>query len=179
MKRKSEIFNFTILSVITVFILGTLFHFTFNWSNMNTIIGSFSAVNESTWEHLKLLFFPMLITSIIGNFYLTSYTSSFLCARISAIFSSILFTIVFFYTYTGILGFNIAILDIATFYIATIIGECISYKIMISNFNCNNKNFFLIFALIFLSFILFTFFPPKVGLFKDPLTGTYGISKTF
>lgn len=169
MKNQSKILKFKIFSIIFVFILGTLLHFTFEWSNQNTIVGSFSAINESTWEHLKLLFFPMLITSIIGYFYLKPITSSFICARFYAILSSILFTIVFFYTYTGILGKNIATLNIATFYISTIIGECISYKIMLSNFNCNNKIFLIILCILFLSFIIFTYFPPKIGLFEDPL----------
>ena len=169
MKNQSKIFKFKLFSIIFVFILGTLLHFTFKWSNQNTIVGTFSSVNESTWEHLKLLFFPMLITSIIGYFYLKPIASSFICARFYAIISSLSFTIVFFYTYTGILGTNIAILNIATFYISTLIGECISYKIMLSNSKCNSKIFFSILCILFLSFIIFTFFPPKIGLFEDPL----------
>lgn len=177
MKNKSKIFKFTIFSIIFVFILGTLLHFTFEWSNQSALIGSFSAVNESTWEHLKLLFFPMLITTIIGYFYLSKTTPSFLCARVYAITSSILFTVVFFYTYTGIVGANISILNIATFYIATLIGEYISYKIILSDFNCDNKTSLIILFLLFICFIIFTYFPPKIGLFEDPLTGTYGIVK--
>lgn len=177
MKNQSKIFKFTIFSIIFVFIFGTLLHFTFDWSNQNVFIGSFSAVNESTWEHLKLLFFPMLITTIIGYFYLGKSPLSFLCARLSSIISSILFTIAFFYTYTGILGYNIAILDIASFYIATIIGEYISYRIMLSNFICNNKKALILLSILFIFFILFTYFPPKIGLFKDPINSTYGIIK--
>ena len=42
---------------IFAMILGSLLHFTYEWSNENSFVGSFSAINESTWEHLKLLFF--------------------------------------------------------------------------------------------------------------------------
>ena len=59
-----------IFSIIFTLVLGTILHFTYTWSNNNPFIGSFSAVNESTWEHLKLVFFPMLITVFIGYFYL-------------------------------------------------------------------------------------------------------------
>ena len=65
MTKKSSILKFEIISTIFIMIAGTLLHFTFEWSNNNPIVGTFSAVNESTWEHLKLLFFPMLISSII------------------------------------------------------------------------------------------------------------------
>ena len=68
MIAKNTILTFQILSAIFTIVLGTILHFTFKWSNKNPLVGSFSAVNESTWEHLKLLFFPMLITTIIGYF---------------------------------------------------------------------------------------------------------------
>jgi len=50
-----------ILAAIVVFVLGTLAHFVYDWSGQNSFIGLLTPVNESTWEHMKLLFFPMLI----------------------------------------------------------------------------------------------------------------------
>ena len=55
-----------IIGTIFVLILGTLSHFFYEWSNDNQIIGLFSPVNESVWEHMKLVFFPMLFYSIIA-----------------------------------------------------------------------------------------------------------------
>ena len=63
--EKNKILRFQIYCVIFTAILGTLLHFTYEWSNENRIVGFFSAVNESTWEHLKILFYPMIITTII------------------------------------------------------------------------------------------------------------------
>lgn len=68
MKKEKNFLLFEILSTVFILILGTVLHFTFAFSNNNPIVGIFSAVNESTWKHLKLLFFPMLITIIIGFF---------------------------------------------------------------------------------------------------------------
>ncbi len=65
---KNKIKNYQIFSIVFTFILGTLLHFTYNLSGENIIVGSFSAINESVWEHLKLLYFPMLLTLIIGYF---------------------------------------------------------------------------------------------------------------
>ena len=53
-----------IWSAIIVSILGTLLHFAYDWSGQNTLVGLFTPVNESTWEHMKLIFFPTLIVNI-------------------------------------------------------------------------------------------------------------------
>ena len=50
MSLKTNLFRFIFISV-----LGVLLHFTYEWSGDNAVVGLFSAVNESTWEHLKLL----------------------------------------------------------------------------------------------------------------------------
>lgn len=178
MKNQSKIFKFEIFSIIFTFVLGTLLHFTFEWSNSNSLVGAFSTINESTWEHLKLLFYPMLLSTIIGYFYLSKDVTNFLCSRIFGALSSMLFTLTSFYTYSGILGSNISILNIAIFYIAVLIGEYVSYKLMLSSFNCNNKVALILFSVFLFFFVFFTYFPPRIGLFKDPANGRYGIVKT-
>lgn len=175
MLNKNNIAKFQIISAIFVAILGTLLHFTFNWSNQNLLVGAFSAVNESTWEHLKLLFFPMLITTIVGYFLIGKKTSNFICAKTFGIITSILFTIIFFYTSTGVIGANIAILNIASFYIAVILGEYVAYRLMVSDVKCNIKLTIITLIILFICFILFTYVTPQIGLFKDPLTGNFGI----
>lgn len=169
------ILQFQILSTIFTIILGTALHFTFKWSNENLYVGAFSAINESTWEHLKLLFFPMFTSTIIGYFYIGNNISNFLCARSLGIIAALLFTIIFFYTYTGILGTNFAILNIATFIFSAIIGEYLSYRIMISDFSCNPKISIMFLIVLLFSFLIFTFFTPQIGLFKDPISGKYGL----
>ena len=173
---KKSILIFQIISAIFTIVLGTILHFTFLWSDKNLLVGAFSAVNESTWEHLKLLFFPMLITTIIGYFYFYKTIPNFLCAKTIGIIVAILFTIIFFYTYTGIIGTNFAVLNILTFIFSAILGEYIAYKIMISNFPCNKTISIITLIILFICFILFTFFTPQIGLFKDPLTDNYGIT---
>lgn len=176
MKNQKILLKYQIFSVIFTFIFGTLLHFTYEWSNQNLVVSLFSAVNESTWEHLKLLFFPMLVTTIIGYFYIGKEYSNFLCAKVIGIILSMLFIIVFFYTYTRIIGTNFAVLDIGSFFVAVLLGEYLAYKIMLSNFTCNNKIASICLILLLLSFMIFTYYPPKIGLFKDPITNNYGIS---
>lgn len=175
MKNKNYIFKFQIFSTLFTMILGTLLHFTFAWSNNNLFVAGFSSINESTWEHLKLLFFPMLLTIIISFFWLENDFPRYLCAKTIGIISAILFTIIFFFTYTGILGSNIAFLNIASFFVAVLLGEFITYKVFTSNSFCNSKIAFIALAILLLCFVIFTYFPPQINLFKDPLTGQFGI----
>ena len=65
-----KLLKYQIFSAIFTIILGTLLHFTYEWSGNNAFVGAFSSINESTWEHLKLAFYPMLITSIIRLFFI-------------------------------------------------------------------------------------------------------------
>ena len=67
--NQNKVLKFQIFSAIFGIVLGTLLHFAFEWSNKSNLIAAFSSVNESTWEHLKLAFFPMLISTIIRIFY--------------------------------------------------------------------------------------------------------------
>lgn len=60
--------NNCILAFIIIGTAGTLWHFVYEWSGENPIIGAIAPVNESVWEHLKLLFFPSLFYFITELF---------------------------------------------------------------------------------------------------------------
>ena len=167
---KNKLLKFQIFSVLFTWILGTILHFTYDWSNQNAIVGAFSAINESTWEHLKLLFFPMLITTIIGYFYLKPKEEykNFLCAKTIGILSALAFVVVFFYTYTGIIGTNFAILDIGSFFVGGFFGEYMAYKLTNKINGCKNGFAILILIILFICFIVFTYNAPQIGLFRNP-----------
>ena len=168
--------KFKILSTFFIIILGTILHFTYEWSNNNQIVGAFSAVNESTWEHLKLLFFPMLITTIVGYFYFGKRVPNFLCGKVLEVITSMVFTIVVYYTYTGVLGSDIAFVNILIFILAAIVGELVNYAIIISGFLCNKKAAIGVLVILGMMFVYFTYNAPEIEIFKDPITGGYGIS---
>ena len=172
-----KIRNYQIFGVIFIFIMGTLLQFTYKWSNENLLIGTFSTINESVWEHLKLVYFPTLITIIFGNFYIKKDVPNYLCSKVIGMITAMTFIVTFFYTYTGILGKNISVIDISSFFVAVSIGEYVSYKLMKSKYECNNKVAIITLNILFICFITFTFFTPKLNIFKDPLTKQYGIIK--
>jgi len=172
MRKWSSFLKFQIVSAIFVIALGTVLHFTFQWSDGNKIVGLFSAVNESTWEHLKLIFYPMIITTIVGNYI---FGEKIICAKTAGIITAMLFTVIFFYTYTGIIGTNYAFLNIATFIISVILVEYVTYRLYESNVLYNPNICTIILIILLICFIIFTFNAPKINLFKDPITGLYGI----
>ena len=173
--NKKLIRNYQIFSIIFTFILGTLLHFTYKWSGENQYVAWLSSINESVWEHLKLAYFPMMLTVIFGYFFVGKKVSNFLCSKIIGIIIALVFMVTFFFTYTGILGKNIPVIDIASFYVAVVLGEYVAYRLMVSMFKCNYKIALVILVVLGFSFIYFTYNTPNIGIFKDPITGKYGL----
>ena len=171
-----KIKNWFIIVVLVCLVLGTLLHFTYEWSGEDKIVAIYSAVNESTWEHLKLVFYPMTIMAIIGTFVIKKQKNNYWAGQAIGILTAMTFITVFFYTYTGIIGKNFAILDIASFIVAILLGEYVTYKIITSEkkYDMEKISIVLIIAL-FLSFLVYTYNTPKIQYFKDPINGSYGV----
>ena len=160
---------YTIMGIVFVIILGIMSHFIYEWTGNNFIAGLFFPTNESTWEHMKLAFFSMLAYSLIMNHKLKEdypcITSS-LCVGI--ILSTVLIPVIF-YTYTGILGYSISVLNIGYFVVSIVVAFIIVYRLIISckaqKFAWGLKMSVLLFMLLF---FVFTGFQPNIALFMDP-----------
>ena len=165
-----------IFASIFCLILGTILHFTYEWFNYNVIVGLFSTINESVWEHLKLLFYPMFFISIIGYFKIGRKLCNYWYAQMYGIVFALIFVVVFFYTYTGIIGRSFFLLDIASFIIGILWGEYIVYKMIKQKEMCKLEALSIITSIIILlCFLIFTIYPPILPLFEDPIYGTFGI----
>lgn len=158
--------SYIIAGIIFVSILGTLFHFVYNWSGNNVFVGLFTPINESVWEHTKLLFFPMLIYSFYLNKKIGKDNPCLNSAMILGGISGVALIIVMFYTYTGIIGFHTALADISIFYISVILAFCIVYKLAAScTVDKYDKLLKLLQILMICLYIIFTLFPPDIPLF--------------
>lgn len=160
---------YIIAGIIFVSVSGTLLHFAYNWSGNNIFIGLFAPVNESIWEHTKLIFFPMLLYSLYPHKKITAESSCINPAMILGSTFGVILIIVLFYTYSGILGFNFALADISIFYISVVAAFFLAYKASLS---CALKKIsvpmhFLQIVLICM-FIICTLFPPNIPLFANP-----------
>ncbi len=171
--KKLSILNFEIIGTIFVFIMGVLLHFTYEWSNKNWLVGVFSPVNESVWEHLKLVFFPMVVIGVLGMFYFRKDYPSYLGAKVKGILLVMAFIVVFFYTYSGVIGKNIAFLDIGSFFVGVLIGQVYAYKRIKES---HTKLSYIVLLMFMLMFGVFTFVPPHLGIFRDSVGGSYGVN---
>lgn len=155
---------------------GTVLHFLYEWSGESMWIAPFSGVNESTWEHMKLLFWPMLAFALFERLFFGGYDCYF-CVKRRGIFLGLFLIPNLFYMYNGIIGKSPDFINIAIFFIAAGISYFYETRLFRDDGkDCGGNNSALISLLIvgFL-FVLFTFKTPKLEIFNDPVTGRYGI----
>lgn len=158
-----------LIGFLFVSILGTLSHFFYQWSGENTIIGLFTPVNESTWEHMKLIFFPSVLYLIFLYFQSNTSPKLLVSLPFGILFGTFLVPILF-YTYTGILGSHYLALDLAVFFVSAAAVFYIAYK-STGSFLVQKHPIIFPLLLVFLAacFVIFTYHPPQIGLFADPL----------
>ncbi len=85
-----------IIEFFFVSLVGTFLHFLYDLTNHNKLVGVFSAVNESVWEHIKLALTPTFLFSLIdGYFY--GYYNNYFFAKLISILSIIIVIPLLFY----------------------------------------------------------------------------------
>lgn len=156
---------------------GTFLHFLYDITEKNTAAGLISAVNESIWEHMKLIFYPMLLFSLIEQRYSDVKPPVFRCSTMCGILLALGLIPVLYYTYTGILGTSADWFNITIFFLAAGAAYYLEYRLETGPTACHTSSVRWAFLLLLIAaiFTVTTFFPPRIPLFRDPLTGTYGI----
>lgn len=172
----SHLKRLSVIGVIFVTLAGTLSHFLYGWSGKNALVGLFAPVNESVWEHMKLLFFPMLLYAL----FMISRLKTKIPRLPSALWAGDLagtFSIPFlYYVYTSICGRDVFLLDLATFLFSVLMAFLIVCKLASS---CKAKtlkalsgSFGIVLGcavcILFLCFLWFTYHPPRAEIFRDP-----------
>ena len=155
---------------------GTLLHFLYDWLGEAVWIAPFSGVNESTWEHMKLLFWPMLAYAVVQSFSFKDQ-KDFWCIKLRGILVGLTLIPVLFYTYNGVVGKSPDWLNIAIFFISAAAAYLYETRLFARGIAvCRRpKRAVAALCLIGVLFVVFTFVTPEIGVFRDPLTGAYGI----
>ena len=166
---------FTIVSILIISILGTLSHFMYDVSKHNKVVGLFSAVNESTWEHIKIALTPIFFWSLIDGALYGSNPNYFLAKLVSLLVVIVLMPILF-YGYKTLLNREIVFINIINFYIVIICSQlAFSYLVhmeaidfIYSYMSC--IGLFIVFG----GYMVLTLMPIKSFIFKDPISHKYG-----
>lgn len=117
------------LGILWTLVLGTLSHFFYQWSHENILIGLFSPVNESVWEHLKLLFFPALTYMFIEQKAMGKAMPGLFGKNLLGLFAGLLAMPLLFYGYTAFSGKSILWVDIGIFCVCVLLTFLLPYKL--------------------------------------------------
>ena len=117
------------LGILWTIVLGTLSHFFYQWSHENMLVGLFSPVNESVWEHLKLLFFPALTYMFIEQKAMGKAMPGLLGKNLLGLFAGLLVMPLLFYGYTAFSGKSILWVDIGIFGVCVLLTFLLPYKL--------------------------------------------------
>ncbi len=174
MKRDTGLWQFVGFAAVSL--LGTLLHFLYELTG-STFAALFSAVNESTWEHMKLIFFPMLLFALIESRYVGKEYENYWCIKLKGTLIGLIMIPALFYTLRGAFGETPDYINISIFFVSAAIAFfCESKEFKKGSAACTfEKTAPLIFILIAGMFWIFTFIPPEIPLFRDPVSGDYGL----
>ena len=162
---------------VFVFVCGTLLHFLYEWSNKNVVGILFGAVNESVWEHIKIFALPYLVWGVIELAFSIGYFRQFVVAKVFGLYLQCILIISFYYLYSSIIGCSILWLDILSVLVWICLAQLFSFKLTTGQRDVRVL-FPFVLGLLFLfgaMYFCFTAVPPHIDLFKDPVTGMYGI----
>ena len=163
--------------VFFIFFAGSLLHFAYDWLGRNPAVAVFAAVNESVWEHLKLAFWPSVVYACVEFPPLKRQSGNFVFGKAAGILTMPAMIAGLFYGYTAVLGHHVLRVDILIFFVGIAAGRGVSWVILRSAGERKSLNVIGVVVLLVLAgaFVVFTFAPPEVAPFRDPIRGSYGV----
>lgn len=143
--------------------LGILSHYAYDFFRMDALKAIFPS-NESIFEHLKLFIFPSFLYMIF-DILISKNKERIFSSYVSGNIVASVFLISAYYTYSGIIGKSISLVNILIFFICVFIIFFYRYKRITLFDGANSVIAFIIFILII---EIFSFYPTNINLFIDP-----------
>lgn len=164
----NDLKKFCVIGFLITTVLGIISHFVYDWTGRGFLIGLFFPVNESTWEHMKLLFFPMFLFALVAGKRMERQYPCIYNAMFTGILAGLLLIPTLFYTYSGILGFHVAWANIAVYVISVLAAYFVVYRRTITCKNRDSKVLRIVMYALVVLFMVFTVYSPGIGLFQVP-----------
>ena len=164
------------IGIVLIATIGTLLHFVYEWSHHNKFVAIFAAVNESTWEDIKIAMTPTILWSLYEG-YVFGTEPNYLIAKALCLLSIIIIIPILFYSYTAFTKKAILFIDVICFYI-TITSSQLIFRYFINLDELPFIYTYLSAILIFIEmgmYFLLTYHPQKNFIFEDPITHKYSL----
>ena len=169
------------VGLFAVLIAGNLLHFVYSWSGDSPAVAALAAVNESTWEHMKLLITPWIIWSLVSLLFQRGSDRPVAAARMLGLLAGMAAIPTLYYTCRGITGQNEALVNVLLFQAAVLLAFWVSCYVQKHRLLQGRRWQGLGVAVllgVWLVTVLWTYHPPALPLFMDPLTGRAGIPRS-
>jgi hypothetical protein len=175
------VLRWELAGIVSIILAGSALHFAFEWTDYWRPAALIAAVNESTWEHLKLGFWPGLVFALVEYPFIRKSVNNFWVAKALGLLAMPTVIVVLFYGYTALAGRNYLLADIMIFFLAVAVGQLVSYRFLVAGeIRPTIQRYGLIgLAVMTVAFSLSTYYPPRFFLFEDPRTNEYGILECY
>lgn len=164
--------------ILPLGLIGSVLHFTFDWSGHHRLVAIFSAVNESYWEHIKIAIWPVCALQAVLFAFGGYRFPSFVPAATIALYSLPVSMIGLVFLYKSVTKRNVLWLDIAAFFVIIAIAQAI-FVLLFEQLSASVVTISI--SAVFLAGLLFAFFrftlrpPSEPDVFIDPLNKKYGL----
>ena len=176
--EKKQLCRLEMWGVLFTFCAAVVLHFSYQFSDGAVWTILFGAVNESVWEHIKILALPYLFWAFIERCLVQVPLRRLIVAKTAGLYFIAAATALGYFAYTGIAGHSILFVDIFCSFLWIALAHWISCRLTQSTRQM--EGYFTIASFALLLFIamclVFTVNPPHIKLFEDPVTGLYGLS---
>jgi hypothetical protein len=163
--------------VLFVVLAGSALHFLFEWTGFYRPIAWLAAVNESTWEHMKLAFWPGVVWALVEGVALRRRVNNVWIAAFLGLLAMPTLIAALFYAYTAILGDHFLPADILVFVLSVVLGQMVAARTMMAPRLPQRFRWGAMVGLVMLVavFVVATYYPPRIFMFQDPASLQYGI----
>ena len=168
---KSQEAKWILYSVPFLFIIGSLFHFAYYFTGKNIIVGFFTPINESIWEHIKLILTPLLLWWIL--YYVFNHKKyninkdRWFNATFFSIITGIILVPALYYLYIGALGIESLVIDVLILFFSILFAQLVGYHFYKHLKGINYLAPIILLIIIVTIFMIFTVSPPDFPIFKS------------
>lgn len=170
-QKMSQSEKWILLGILVIFLQGSFLHFAYQLSGKQPLIGLLVPINESVWEHTKMVLLPIILWWIIYYIIMNKKEKINKDKWFTAALLSLIITIVMipllYYFYTQAFGVEFLIADIIILLVSVMFGQLFGLHYYKHGKGINANFVVILFCIIICVFMLFTTYPPDFPMFQQ------------